>query len=134
MSDLIAQPARMQVQASKKTAYEHINFSQQGHASVLAHPQLRERAVAVSSFVKNPTEKLLSKEYAAEIRKQIQPEPRRSPCQRRSSARGAFRFRPRCLFLATSRIQQGAASWQRQQLPGRLLAERAGCCRAGHHR
>ncbi|MGQ7116344.1 hypothetical protein ACUOFC_68115, partial [Escherichia sp. TWPC-MK] len=29
--------------------YEHINFSQQGHASVLAHPQLRERAVAVSS-------------------------------------------------------------------------------------
>lgn len=32
--------------------YEHINFSQQGHASVLAHPQLRERAVAVSSFGK----------------------------------------------------------------------------------
>ena len=32
--------------------YEHINFSQQGHASVLAHPQLCERAVAVSSFGK----------------------------------------------------------------------------------
>lgn len=32
--------------------YEHINFSQQGHASVLAHSQLRERAVAVSSFGK----------------------------------------------------------------------------------
>lgn len=32
--------------------YEHINFSQRGHASVLAHPQLRERAVAVSSFGK----------------------------------------------------------------------------------
>ena len=32
--------------------YEHINFSQQGHASVQAHPQLRERAVAVSSFGK----------------------------------------------------------------------------------
>ncbi len=32
--------------------YEHINFSQQDHASVLAHPQLRERAVAVSSFGK----------------------------------------------------------------------------------
>lgn len=32
--------------------YEHICFSPQGHASVLAHPQLRERAVAVSSFGK----------------------------------------------------------------------------------
>lgn len=32
--------------------YEHINFSQPGHASVLTHPQLRERAVAVSSFGK----------------------------------------------------------------------------------
>jgi methionine aminotransferase len=32
--------------------YEHICFAQEGHASVLAHPQLRERAVAVSSFGK----------------------------------------------------------------------------------
>jgi len=32
--------------------YEHICFAGQGHASVLAHPQLRERAVAVSSFGK----------------------------------------------------------------------------------
>ncbi len=32
--------------------YEHICFAADGHASVLAHPQLRERAVAVSSFGK----------------------------------------------------------------------------------
>ena len=32
--------------------YEHICFAEGGHASVLAHPQLRERAVAVSSFGK----------------------------------------------------------------------------------
>ena len=32
--------------------YEHICFDEAGHASVLAHPQLRERAVAVSSFGK----------------------------------------------------------------------------------
>ncbi len=32
--------------------YEHICFAAQGHASVLAHPALRERAVAVSSFGK----------------------------------------------------------------------------------
>ncbi|CEJ66054.1 MULTISPECIES: pyridoxal phosphate-dependent aminotransferase [Citrobacter] len=32
--------------------YEHICFATHGHASVLAHPQLRERAVAVSSFGK----------------------------------------------------------------------------------
>ena len=30
--------------------YEHICFARQGHASVLAHSELRERAVAVSSF------------------------------------------------------------------------------------
>ncbi|MGS8690854.1 aminotransferase class I/II-fold pyridoxal phosphate-dependent enzyme, partial [Salmonella enterica subsp. enterica serovar Infantis] len=29
--------------------YEHICFAAEGQASVLAHPQLRERAVAVSS-------------------------------------------------------------------------------------
>ena len=32
--------------------YEHICFAAEVHASVLAHPQLRERAVAVSSFGK----------------------------------------------------------------------------------
>lgn len=32
--------------------YEHICFADAGHASVLAHAQLRERAVAVSSFGK----------------------------------------------------------------------------------
>ncbi|MCU5771530.1 pyridoxal phosphate-dependent aminotransferase [Erwiniaceae bacterium BAC15a-03b] len=32
--------------------YEHICFAADGHASVLAHPQLRERAIAVSSFGK----------------------------------------------------------------------------------
>ncbi|KGT86638.1 methionine aminotransferase [Erwinia typographi] len=32
--------------------YEHICFAAEGHASVLAHPQLRERAIAVSSFGK----------------------------------------------------------------------------------
>ncbi|MDM2924513.1 pyridoxal phosphate-dependent aminotransferase [Citrobacter sp. Cpa228] len=32
--------------------YEHICFATHGHASVLAHPQLRECAVAVSSFGK----------------------------------------------------------------------------------
>ncbi|EXU77141.1 pyridoxal phosphate-dependent aminotransferase [Erwinia papayae] len=32
--------------------YEHICFTPEGHASVLGHPQLRERAIAVSSFGK----------------------------------------------------------------------------------
>ncbi|MEI7065155.1 pyridoxal phosphate-dependent aminotransferase [Dickeya chrysanthemi] len=32
--------------------YEHICFSADGHASVLAHPELRQRAIAVSSFGK----------------------------------------------------------------------------------
>lgn len=32
--------------------YEHISFVEEGHASVLAHPQLRQRAIAVSSFGK----------------------------------------------------------------------------------
>ncbi|OSM99739.1 MULTISPECIES: pyridoxal phosphate-dependent aminotransferase [Lonsdalea] len=32
--------------------YEHICFDPAGHASVLAHPELRQRAVAVSSFGK----------------------------------------------------------------------------------
>lgn len=32
--------------------YEHICFAEGGHASMLKHPQLRERAIAVSSFGK----------------------------------------------------------------------------------
>ncbi|MDP9704922.1 MULTISPECIES: pyridoxal phosphate-dependent aminotransferase [Rahnella] len=32
--------------------YEHICFAPEGHASVLRHPQLRQRAIAVSSFGK----------------------------------------------------------------------------------
>jgi len=32
--------------------YEHICFAEEGHASVLCHPQLRQRAIAVSSFGK----------------------------------------------------------------------------------
>jgi methionine aminotransferase len=32
--------------------YEHICFAEEGHASVLRHPQLRQRAIAVSSFGK----------------------------------------------------------------------------------
>jgi len=32
--------------------YEHICFAKQGHASVLRHPQLRQRAITVSSFGK----------------------------------------------------------------------------------
>lgn len=32
--------------------YEHICFDEAGHASVLAHPDLRQRAIAVSSFGK----------------------------------------------------------------------------------
>lgn len=32
--------------------YEHICFDETGHASVLAHPELRQRAIAVSSFGK----------------------------------------------------------------------------------
>ena len=32
--------------------YEHICFDEAGHASVLAHPELRQRAIAVSSFGK----------------------------------------------------------------------------------
>ncbi|MCS3607033.1 pyridoxal phosphate-dependent aminotransferase [Erwinia rhapontici] len=32
--------------------YEHICFDENGHASVLAHPELRARAIAVSSFGK----------------------------------------------------------------------------------
>ena len=41
-----------QIYVISDEVYEHICFATHGHASVLAHPQLRERAVAVSSFGK----------------------------------------------------------------------------------
>lgn len=43
---------RHEVYVVSDEVYEHICFATHGHASVLAHPQLRERAVAVSSFGK----------------------------------------------------------------------------------
>ncbi|MEO3989578.1 pyridoxal phosphate-dependent aminotransferase [Pseudocitrobacter cyperus] len=44
--------AEREIYVLSDEVYEHICFDPQGHASVLAHPQLRERAVAVSSFGK----------------------------------------------------------------------------------
>lgn len=44
--------AEREIYVLSDEVYEHICFSEAGHASVLAHPQLRERAVAVSSFGK----------------------------------------------------------------------------------
>ncbi|MGL4726707.1 MAG: pyridoxal phosphate-dependent aminotransferase [Scandinavium sp.] len=44
--------AEREIYAISDEVYEHICFTAQGHASVLAHPQLRQRAVAVSSFGK----------------------------------------------------------------------------------
>jgi methionine aminotransferase len=44
--------AEREIYVISDEVYEHICFAEQGHASVLAHPQLRERAVAVSSFGK----------------------------------------------------------------------------------
>lgn len=41
-----------QIYVISDEVYEHICFASHGHASVLAHPQLRERTVAVSSFGK----------------------------------------------------------------------------------
>lgn len=41
-----------QIYVISDEVYEHICFASHGHVSVLAHPQLRERAVAVSSFGK----------------------------------------------------------------------------------
>ncbi|MBJ9641874.1 pyridoxal phosphate-dependent aminotransferase [Citrobacter sp. FDAARGOS_156] len=43
---------RHEIYVVSDEVYEHICFATHGHASVLAHPQLRERAVAVSSFGK----------------------------------------------------------------------------------
>lgn len=44
--------AEREIYVLSDEVYEHICFAEEGHASVLAHPQLRERAVAVSSFGK----------------------------------------------------------------------------------
>lgn len=44
--------AEREIYVLSDEVYEHICFAKEGHASVLAHPQLRERAVAVSSFGK----------------------------------------------------------------------------------
>ena len=44
--------AEREIYVLSDEVYEHISFASEGHASVLAHPQLRERAIAVSSFGK----------------------------------------------------------------------------------
>ena len=44
--------AEREIYVLSDEVYEHICFVAEGHASVLAHPQLRQRAVAVSSFGK----------------------------------------------------------------------------------
>lgn len=44
--------AEQEIYVLSDEVYEHICFVDEGHASVLAHPQLRERAIAVSSFGK----------------------------------------------------------------------------------
>ncbi|WP_049291790.1 pyridoxal phosphate-dependent aminotransferase [Franconibacter helveticus] len=44
--------AEREIYVLSDEVYEHICFASEGHASVLAHPQLRERAIAVSSFGK----------------------------------------------------------------------------------
>ncbi|HKS32978.1 MAG TPA: pyridoxal phosphate-dependent aminotransferase [Enterobacteriaceae bacterium] len=44
--------AEQEIYVLSDEVYEHICFTDAGHASVLAHPQLRERAIAVSSFGK----------------------------------------------------------------------------------
>ncbi|ROP59271.1 methionine aminotransferase [Enterobacter sp. BIGb0383] len=44
--------AEQEIYVLSDEVYEHICFADEGHASVLAHPQLRERAIAVSSFGK----------------------------------------------------------------------------------
>ncbi|MEB6379393.1 pyridoxal phosphate-dependent aminotransferase [Leclercia adecarboxylata] len=44
--------AEREIYVLSDEVYEHICFTDAGHVSVLAHPQLRERAIAVSSFGK----------------------------------------------------------------------------------
>lgn len=52
MQQLWAAIADREIYILSDEVYEHICFAQGGHASVLAHPQLRQRAIAVSSFGK----------------------------------------------------------------------------------
>ncbi len=44
--------AEREIYVLSDEVYEHICFAPEGHASVLVHPELRQRAVAVSSFGK----------------------------------------------------------------------------------
>jgi len=44
--------AEREIYVLSDEVYEHICFAPEGHASVLGHPELRQRAVAVSSFGK----------------------------------------------------------------------------------
>ncbi|MFC0228889.1 pyridoxal phosphate-dependent aminotransferase [Serratia aquatilis] len=52
MQQLWAAIAQQEIYILSDEVYEHICFAKGGHASVLAHPQLRQRAIAVSSFGK----------------------------------------------------------------------------------
>jgi methionine aminotransferase len=52
MQQLWAAIAQQEIYILSDEVYEHICFAKRGHASVLAHPQLRQRAIAVSSFGK----------------------------------------------------------------------------------
>ncbi len=52
MQQLWATIADREIYILSDEVYEHICFAKGGHASVLAHPQLRQRAIAVSSFGK----------------------------------------------------------------------------------
>lgn len=52
MQQLWAAIADREIYILSDEVYEHICFAKGGHASVLAHPQLRQRAIAVSSFGK----------------------------------------------------------------------------------
>ncbi|KFK92374.1 MULTISPECIES: pyridoxal phosphate-dependent aminotransferase [unclassified Serratia (in: enterobacteria)] len=52
MQQLWAAIAEHEIYVLSDEVYEHICFAAGGHTSVLAHPQLRQRAIAVSSFGK----------------------------------------------------------------------------------
>jgi methionine aminotransferase len=52
MQQLWAAIAEHEIYVLSDEVYEHICFAKGGHASVLAHQQLRQRAIAVSSFGK----------------------------------------------------------------------------------
>lgn len=49
---LVAAIADREIYVISDEVYEHICFAENGHASILHHPELRERGVAVSSFGK----------------------------------------------------------------------------------